>query len=218
MDVTILYLTANLEEESFAEKIRQNILKLKGDIPIISVSHKPIDFGKNICVGVREPCYWSVIRQAQIGLTEIKTTYVLSADDDFLYSPEYFTFSPPEVGHCYRYYNVWVCYYMGRENKKPKFHFKGYVGGAQMIDRNLWLNRLNAALKGKEKWMSGNPGRRSIINTDIRYTWTGSPIIDFKTMHNINRGTSIPRGIYPRRKLPYWGSCKDLRKRMFENA
>ena len=216
MDTTILYLTGNLEEESFAEKIRQNILKLKGDIPIVSVSHKPIDFGKNICVGIQEPCYYSILRQTQIGLNEIKTTYVLYTEDDFLYPPEYFTFNPPEAGHCYRYDNVWVCYYMGTPNKKPKFHFKGYVGGAQMIDRKLWLDHLDIVLADKDEWMSGQPGRRHIIHTDVRYTWTGNPVIDFKTRHNINRGTSIPRGIYPRRELPYWGSCVELRKKMFE--
>ena len=63
MDVTILYLTANLEQPYFAENIRQNILKHKGDIPIVSVSQEPLDFGKNICVGVHEPCYFSCIRQ-----------------------------------------------------------------------------------------------------------------------------------------------------------
>jgi len=216
MDITILYLTGNLEEESFAEKIRQNILKLKGDIPIVSVSHKPMDFGKNICVGIQEPCYYSILRQAQIGLNEIKTTYVLNAEDDFLYSPEYFTFNPPESGHCYRYYNVWVSYYMGTVNRNPKFHFKGYVGGAQMIDKKLWLGHLNAILDGKEKWPSGNPGSKYIIPTDPSYTWTGNPIIDFKTRGNINRGTSLPKGIWAKKELPYWGTCIELRKRMFE--
>ena len=85
-----------------------------------------------------------------------------------------------------------------------------------MIDRNLWLDHLDMVLAGKDKWMSGQPGRRHVIYTDPRYTWTGNPVIDFKTRHNINRGTSIPRGIHPRRELPYWGSCVELRKKMFE--
>ncbi len=216
MDVTILYLTANLEQPYFAENIRQNILKHKGDIPIVSVSQKPLDFGKNICVGVQEPCYFSVIRQIQIGLNEINTKYVLNTDDDFLYPPDYFNFIPPESGHCYRYDNVWVCYCLHFDYPKPRFHFKGYVGGAQIVDREYYLSRINAALKGRKKWESGNPGHEYSMQTDHRYTWTGQPAIDFKTKHNISKGTSVQKKVWPRRSLPYWGNIKDLRKEMFE--
>jgi hypothetical protein len=45
--VTILYYTSNREDESFEKKIQENILK-QTDLPIISVSQKPINFGKNI--------------------------------------------------------------------------------------------------------------------------------------------------------------------------
>ena len=41
---TIIYYTSNREDPSFEEKIRANILKEKGDILVISVSQKPINF------------------------------------------------------------------------------------------------------------------------------------------------------------------------------
>jgi len=48
---TIIYYTANREDERFEQVIRENILRVSEGLPIISVSQKPIDFGQNICVG-----------------------------------------------------------------------------------------------------------------------------------------------------------------------
>jgi hypothetical protein len=51
IDRTILYLTDNAGmEEAMLEKFRKLILRASGDIPIVSVSQKPVDFGHNICV------------------------------------------------------------------------------------------------------------------------------------------------------------------------
>ena len=63
MGKTIIYYTANREKESFENKVRENILKVKGDLPVISVSQKPIDFGKNICVGDIGQNYLNAFRQ-----------------------------------------------------------------------------------------------------------------------------------------------------------
>ena len=48
-DLTLLYYTANKIPETFGQNVRNHLLSLFPEgIPIISVSHKPIDFGKNI--------------------------------------------------------------------------------------------------------------------------------------------------------------------------
>ena len=71
MSVTILYYTSNREGEEFEGRIRQNILNVKGDLPIISISHKPIDFGENICVGDVGVSGFNMFRQIQIGLKRV---------------------------------------------------------------------------------------------------------------------------------------------------
>ena len=63
MDKTIIYYTSNQEGSLFEEKIRENILKHKGNLPIISVSQKPMGFGKNICVGDVGHSYLNEFRQ-----------------------------------------------------------------------------------------------------------------------------------------------------------
>ena len=50
-DITAIYYTVNYISDYFAENIKKQILKVIDDMPLISVSQKPIDFGQNICVG-----------------------------------------------------------------------------------------------------------------------------------------------------------------------
>src|SRR3989338_8894979 len=142
--ITALHYTSNRESEHFSSKIRENILKLKGDIPLISVSQKPLsNFGENICVGVHYNCYFNMCRQIQIGLKHISTPFTLLVEGDFLYSPEYFTFTPSEL-HSYYYDNVWVLY-----DKSPpnRFHFKGRSTGAGIIPTKQWLEKVTAIFK-----------------------------------------------------------------------
>jgi hypothetical protein len=40
-DVTVLYYSANTEREGFEWHVRNNVLKQKGDLPLISVTQKP---------------------------------------------------------------------------------------------------------------------------------------------------------------------------------
>ena len=220
MDVTILYFTANVEQESFEEKVRQNILKNMGDLPLISVSQKPINFGKNICVGIHDPCYFNEYRQVLIGLEKINTPYVIRAEADFLYPPEYFQFRPTELGKCYRYFGVWVCYYRNINKKNPYFYFKGYSNGAEVIDREMWMDYIKNMLDGKPEWSSkeDQPSKRhwKIIKTDKNYSWTSeNPAITFKTRNNISPYTGLWKNVRPQKDLAYWGNIKDLRKRMF---
>ena len=79
---------------------------------------------------------------------------------------------------------------------------------------------MNSTLKGKKEWATiSDPypySHKYSIKTNHRYTWTGDPIIDFKTRASINRGTALQKKVLPRWNLPYWGNIKDLRKEMFE--
>ena len=75
MGTTIIYYTSNRKGERFEKKIRDNILNVCDGMPIVSVSQKPIDFGKNICVGEKDNNYWCEFKQIQTGLREIQTTY-----------------------------------------------------------------------------------------------------------------------------------------------
>lgn len=213
-DVSVLYYTANVEDPDFEDKIRKNILRAKGDLPLISVSQKPLPgFGRNICVGKHDCCYSNEFRQIQIGLKEIRTPYVVVAEADFLYPPEYFQFKPPERNQCYRYSNVWVSY----TKSTPQFLYKKFSDGAQMIDRLMWLENLNEVFSSKKFWFS-KEDKIVIprIKTDKRMLWTSkNPAVTFKTAHNINPKTTVRRRSRIKTVLPYWGEAEELRSYMF---
>jgi hypothetical protein len=95
-DLTLIYYSANVIPEITAERIRENLLLVtKGQYPIISVTQKPIDFGKNICIGELGQSKYNEYKQILIGAKEAKTKYIACVEDDALYAPEHFTFRPP---------------------------------------------------------------------------------------------------------------------------
>lgn len=214
-DVTVLYYTANTEDEYFSNKIRENILKNKGDLPLVSVSQKPLDFGTNICVGEQENCYHNEFRQIQIGLKTISTPYVLLAESDTLYPPSYFQFDPPERGRAYRYDNVWVHY--TKFNGKPKFWFKYMSDCAQVIDKDIWLKLISSFMDKTPEWTDKEHGKVPYLQykANDKYKWSGDPVVTFKTSLGIKSNTTTESGILPKFALPYWGGAAELRKDMF---
>jgi hypothetical protein len=95
-DLTVLYYTANVLREPAFSNIQKILLSAIGDIPLISVSQKPIDFGQNICVGPIGQSFLNIYKQMLTGAKAAKTKYVALAEDDALYSKEHFTTYVPK--------------------------------------------------------------------------------------------------------------------------
>jgi hypothetical protein len=110
-DLTILYYTANRAKESFALSVRQQLLKAAGEIPIISISQKPMDFGiQNICVGDKIYSSMNIYRQVLVGAKAATTKYVAMAEDDVLYSYDHFrTYIPKDDEFAYNFCR-WAIY------------------------------------------------------------------------------------------------------------
>ena len=214
IDATIIYYTNNHEDEIFEKKIRDNILKNSGGLPIISVSHKPIDFGKNICVGTQTNCDFNATKQLLIGLKEAKTTFAIAAESDVLYPPEYFSFTPPTLDNVYRYTNVWILYAWVGANTKGRYWKKRLSEGAQMCGREYWINKIETVLDlgGHTEWGTNLTHHPKIFKTLDQYSWsTENPVISFKTTNGLRKyiGTT---GISAK-ELPFWGLSDELRKK-----
>ncbi len=92
-DLSIIYYSSNYLETKhpeFVRKTRENLLKVKGDIPLISVSQRPMDFGENVCVGEIGRSHFNIYRQILEGCKRAKTKWVAMAEDDILYSDSHF--------------------------------------------------------------------------------------------------------------------------------
>lgn len=111
MKKVIVYFTDSRLEESLEKAVREQILKAANGIPIISVSQKPLDFGKNICVGIRPRNYLGLYRQLLTGIkaTE-KDSIVFTCEHDVFYHPSHFEFTPPRNDKIY--YNLNRLYWM----------------------------------------------------------------------------------------------------------
>lgn len=213
---TIIYYTANREDPEFEEKIRGNILKQKGDLPIISVSQKPIDFGKNICVGDVGNSYINAWRQILIGAKEAKTEYVVMAEADFLYPQEYFEFDPEEAD-VYKYSNVWIIFTW----KFNYFFRKDYSEGAQICKREYLIKALEEHLEGQPEWYDGRfvikdkKGRhkKSPFIRPNESFGGDIPCVSFKTGKGVRWMTDFMKGRNNMaRRLPYWGHFENLKK------
>lgn len=119
-DKTIIYYTCNRISDFFANNVKSRLLELAGDIPIISVSHKPIDFGNNICLGDIGISVYNIYKQIFIGAQQAKTKYVICCEDDCIYTPEHFDYIPPDDIFYYNE-NNWVV--------DPNYGFFWHRGG-----------------------------------------------------------------------------------------
>ena len=97
-DLTILYYTSNIINDIFANNVRNHLLQSSGgEIPIISVSQKPIEFGDNLCVLGLTPSIYNIYVQILMGAKLIKTKYTACCEDDCLYVSQHFEHRSPDA-------------------------------------------------------------------------------------------------------------------------
>ena len=215
--LTVIYYTSNREDENFERKIRARLLKTIGDIPLISVSQKPIKFGKNICVGDVGVSNQNAFRQLQIGAMEAKTPFVASAEADCLYPREYFEHIPEKLYMCHRYDNIWTIY----KNSKFGFVKKKYSECAQIWGKETLIRHLERRLKGRGVWRSTLEHGVEVPMMFRRKSWIDFhgeiPVINIKTTDGMYKNTGIVDGQEPKnvKRLPFWGTSTSLRKKIF---
>ncbi len=94
-DLTVLYYSSNRISEFFTNNVIEHLRGvISSDVPIISITHKPMSFGYNICVGDIGISAWNIYYQIYLGAKEATTKYLVCCEDDSLYVPEHFTYRP----------------------------------------------------------------------------------------------------------------------------
>uniref|UniRef100_A0A6M3IQD1 Glycosyltransferase n=1 Tax=viral metagenome TaxID=1070528 RepID=A0A6M3IQD1_9ZZZZ len=214
-DLTIIYCSSNMEEPEFEQRIRDNILKVSGGLPIISVTQKPIEnFGINIVVGSNIGVSgFNFFRQSLIACENAKTRFVISAEADTLYPPDYFEYIPEKDDVCYRNNNLYVMAH------KRAIFWKKEEGAthAQVINREYYINRLKKLFKGAPQWSPDEKNfpkeRHRKVDvfepSQIEYYQTKNPVFQFKTSDSMRHYTRSDR--INRYEIPYWGDAKTIR-------
>ena len=99
-EITLLYYSAHSLPPKTEENIRNELIKTVGKrYPIISVTQKPVNLGKNICVGEIGKSHYNCYKQILIGLKEVKTEFVACCEDDSLYNLEHFNYRPDKISY-----------------------------------------------------------------------------------------------------------------------
>lgn len=213
--ITILYYTSNQEGEVFEGRIRQNILDVKGDIPLVSVSQKPIDFGENICVGEVGASGFNMFRQIQIGLERVKTKFVVAAEADCLYPFDYFNFIPSREDIAYRTDQTYVM------PQHRSFFFRKFGGAthSQVVGTEYYKKVLADLFKDAPEWSTQErnfPKERTrkddVFDEYVIYK-SRYPVVQIKTHRSMRHYTESERT--PIYKLPFWGEGTDFRKRYY---
>lgn len=208
---TILYYTSNREKPQFEQRVIENLLKVCAGLPIVSISQKPINLGKNIFVGDVGASGFNMYRQIQIGLAEVKTEFIITAEADCLYPPDYFEFRPPRNNACYRTSNLYVM----PDARDYFFLKKEGASHAQVVGRDFFQARLKKLFTGAPKWSVEEKnfpkeryGQEDVFDK-IYYWKTKYPVFQIKTHRGMRYYTNSDRT--PILELPYWGEGKKAR-------
>ena len=206
-DLTIIYITSNRENEYFESKIIETLKESINGLPVVSVSQKPMNFGKNICVGDIGAKEENILKQLIIGAKEADTKFVTIGESDFLYPKEFFEFVPPRDDTFYypdHVYIFWVHH--------SRFFRKKLREMLSVTNRKYFIETLETILDGYD---GGHISKkiRDIVKQDT--FWTDIPLVTFKTRAGLHWKSPFSRH-NSKKELPHWGTADQLRERYCE--
>lgn len=104
MKKDIIYYTDSRLGEPIISLVQKEILEAQ--LPVISVSLKPMSFGQNIVLDL-EPSILTMLKQILTALETSKADTVFFCEHDVLYHKMHFDFEPPSKDIYYYNTNVW---------------------------------------------------------------------------------------------------------------
>jgi len=213
-DKTIIYYTANGKSEQLLKVVQENLLEAACGLPIISVSQKPMNFGKNICVGEVGFSYHNVVRQVLIGAQEAKTPYIALAEDDCFYSKEHFKFTPSKEGRRKSHYdtNSWLFH----PDKPGYIRAKNKFEGSIIVSRKHIISIINRQLKYRTMWIPEDRSEdrpNSYKKYGSRIFHTEVPIVAVEHINALHYHGIRVKGDYVF-NLPPWGDAESLKRKI----
>lgn len=226
-DLTVIYYTSNYLDDHnpyFLENTKKQLLVAIGDLPLISVSQKPIAFGQNICLGDIGRSHLNIYRQILEGAKAAKTKYVAMAEDDILYSYDHFHYYLPKDNTFAYNMSKWSLFTW---TQPPLFSFRNNrkVVNSLIAPKQMLVDALQERFDKFKNipedriplhyW--GDPGRyEEKLGVTIRATeefYTQVPNIVFshpEAYGYLSRGTRKRLGDIRAYEIPYWGRAGEI--------
>lgn len=216
-ELTVLYYSSNREPWDFEKRVIHDMQKKSNGLPVVSVTQKPINLGKNICVGDVGTSGFNMFRQILLGLYEVKTDFVISAEADCIYSPDYFTFKPERDNVFYRNDNLYVLYKTNLFYRKPQGSTWSQIVGTKHFIKILEELFAGAPMWSveeksfpKERWKKYDVwDTREVFTTEF-------PCVSFKSGYGMRKKS--PTEHEPISTLPYWGKAKNVNRKFLSGV
>lgn len=194
MSKGIIYYTDSRLGEPILSIVQKLILR--ANLPVVSVSLKPIAFGKNIVLDL-SPGFIAMTKQITKALEVSEATYVFFCEHDVLYPLSHFDFTPSKNNVFYYNANVWRWKYpdnlaitydrlisLSGLCVNREFALNHYLARLKKIEQMGWDRDIRHEPDWARKW-GYEPGTKKIkrggFSDDDFETWTSKyPIIDIR--------------------------------------
>lgn len=220
-DLTVIYYTANTIDDYFMAQMQYYLTVAIGDLPLISVSQKPLNFGQNVHVEFR-PSHLNIYRQALIGALKANTKYIALAEDDVLYSPDHFKHRSDDGFFAYNM-SAWNIYTW---TSPPMFSHK--ANGRKNLnglicERELFIEAMQERFHCWPDDDKVNPGlwaepgkyerQLGVAVRETEVFYTNPPNVVFSHKRELsfkNLGERKRLGEFRALELPYWGTAEHI--------
>lgn len=204
----VVYISDVRLDEKLLKDCQKQLLKAFPG-KIVSVTLKPVDFGENIVLPLKREKL-SIFKQILAGLEAIDTDYVFLCDDDVLYHPSHFDFTPPRDDVFYYDINWWRL----RTSDGTTAHWKAKQSNLLCANRKFLIQEYKERVRKVESegWHNGGyePGTRSIRRggfSDSRseYYKAELPTIDLRHGKNLTGDKWKVDDFVDKRQAETWG-------------
>lgn len=220
-DLTVVYYTANHVPVTWETFILSELLVSIDDLPLITVSQKPMRYGNNLCVGDIGRSHLNIYRQMLIGAEEARTEYVAFVEDDILYPPCHFKFRPS--GHDVAAYDMfkWALYTW---MKPPCFNLSAHrLTTGLIVDRAMFIDAMRERFdkypdddKAPLRYWAEIGRREQELGVTVRKSEEFYPdtphlvVFHERALGFENLGRRKRANPIQQESIPYWGSAADI--------
>ena len=210
----IIYYTNNKVNMKLGHKVRQQIRK--AGLPIVSVSHKPLDFGQNY-VYKGESGYLAYHEQILLALEKSTADIIYFCEHDVLYDPSHFDFTPPKKDVYYYDFNFWRV----RASDNFAIHYDTHQVNLICAYRDLLIKHYKEKVKriketGFTMRMGFEPGanRRKERVDDYKSEsyFAEKPSLDIRHENNLTRSRWSKSEFRDQRNCQGWKEVKDIKE------
>lgn len=209
MNKTILYYSHNIGNSRLLRYCAETLRESAGSIPIISVTHKPTDLGRNIVIRSQKPSILCMYQQLLIGAQEASPGLIFLAEHDVLYPQKYFDVTPPQTLYMSQnmYYLTSSGFFDSPKNRSPL--------STLVMDRELLIRACServAFLLREGTHLTWSEIGKSDPYSHFFWLTQGStyPVVDVRHKKNYT-GTRAFAIADLSDEIPFWGSLSELR-------